>query len=727
MSQHESKAPVNSSERRKVEAEDLLRIRLVSDPQVSPDGKMVAYVQTRLRKKKNDYASNVWLVPANGTTPPAKFTASSARDIFPRWSPDGHEIAFLSTRSGKPQIWIIPVGGGEARQLTYCKRGAGEFAWSPDGQWFAFTTQVDNELDKRIANENKEKQDSGNAGEANSENRQPGQTAGEGALRAFGQPGFWVEDTEEDKDAEEKGDHAIEITRVHTRGEGQGLLTRRTHLFIIPATGGKPKQVTEGDWNAGNPRWSPDAKWLAYLANQEADEELSTIADIHRLQVDADGNVGEAQRVTVHNHAVAAFDWLPDGEGFAIFGHGRVHEGALGTNLEVAIVSMNGEIKSLTHELDRTAGSFINSDLWSGTGELRARFSADGKTIYFLVTTHGAGHVYSVPVAGGEVREVIGGKRQVLNFGIAGERIVFAAATADMPCDLFTADLLGKHERRLTDVNRDFMDEFHLSPAEEFWLDRPDGGRVQGWMMMPPGFDEKQKYPLILEIHGGPHVAYGQAYLHEFQLLAARGNIVLFTNPRGSQGYGQTFADAITNDWGGIDYDDLMACVDYAVAQGHVDETRLGVGGGSYGGYMTAWAVGHTQRFKAAVASRAVTNLYSAWGSGDYTWALWSWEFQGTPQDRTELYLERSPVTYVKEIHTPLLLTHAIDDYRVEIEQADELYRALKVLQRTVKLVLFPSGGHDVSRTGKPSLKVERLEHIAGWFDRYMSSDNHGT
>jgi dipeptidyl aminopeptidase/acylaminoacyl peptidase len=726
VTQEHTKAPNNSDERRKLAPEDILRIRLVSDPQVSPDGKTVAFVQTRLRKKKNDYASNIWLVPAGGSAPPAKFTASNGRDMSPQWSPDGREIAFVSTRSGKPQLWIIPLLGGEARQLTYCKRGVGEFTWSSDGRWIVFSGKVDNELDKRIETERKSEQDSEGGSSADSENRQPGQIGEEGLLKAVPQAGVWVEDTEDEKEPEEKGDHAIEITRVHTRGEGQGLLLRRTHLFIVSAEGGKPRQITEGDWDAANPRWSPDGKWLAYLANKEQDAEFNQIVDIHLAPVDAEGNPGDFRRVTHHDHAVALMDWLPDSSGFAIFGNDRLDEGALATNLLVETVSLDGEIKSLTGKLDRTAGSFINSDLWSGTGPLRVRFSRDGETLYFLVTSEGAAHVYSVDRDGGEVREVVGGKRQVLNFGLTENGIVFAASASNLPCDLFAVEFDSKHERRLTDVNRDFTAGFHISAAHEFWLRRPDGARVQGWMLYPPDFDEKKKYPLVLEIHGGPHVSYGQAYMHEFQVLAARGNVVLFTNPRGSQGYGQAFADAIRNDWGGIDYDDLMACVDHAIEQGHVDPDRLGVGGGSYGGYMTAWVIGHTQRFKAAVASRAVTNLYSAWGSGDYTWALWSWEFEGMPQDRTELYLERSPVTYVREMHTPLLITHAIDDYRVEIEQADELYRALKVLGRTVKLVLFPSGGHDVSRTGKPSLKAERLQHIADWFDEYLGDESNG-
>jgi dipeptidyl aminopeptidase/acylaminoacyl peptidase len=244
--------------------------------------------------------------------------------------------------------------------------------------------------------------------------------------------------------------------------------------------------------------------------------------------------------------------------------------------------------------------------------------------------------------------------------------------------------------------------------------------KVHGWIMLPPGYMAGEKRPLVLEIHGGPHLSYGSAYVHEFQVLAAQGYIVLYTNPRGSQGYGQAYSDAIRNDWGGIDYDDIMACLDYAIEQGNVDGNRLGVAGGSYGGYMTTWAIGHTDRFKAAVASRMVSNLYSAWGSGDFTWMLWNWELEGTPQERTALYLERSPVTYVEQMRTPLLITHAEDDLRTAIEQSEQLYVALKLLKREVKMVRFPSGGHDISRTGKPSLRVQRLEHICGWFGEHL-------
>ncbi|HET9493501.1 MAG TPA: S9 family peptidase, partial [Chloroflexia bacterium] len=365
----------------------------------------------------------------------------------------------------------------------------------------------------------------------------------------------------------------------------------------------------------------------------------------------------------------------------------------------------------------------INSDLWAGTGETRVRFNAEGDTAFFIGTSEGTAHIFSVPLSGGDVRQVTSGRRSLLNFGTLRDGFVYCATSPEHPIDLYRCDFDGSNERPLTNVHADALAQLEVAPVRELWIDRPGGTRLQGWMMLPPDFDESRKWPLVLQIHGGPHVAYGESFFHEFQVLASRGYIVLYTNPRGSQGYGQEFADAILNDWGGVDYDDLMAFVDHVETFPYVDRDRMAVAGGSYGGYMTAWIVGHTNRFKSAVAMRAVTNLYSAWGSGDFTHLLWSWEFEGMPQERTELYLERSPVTYVRNVETPLLLTHAEDDYRVDIEQAAELYMALKVLGKTVTMVRFPSGGHDVSRSGKPSLRVDRLQHIADWIDKYTKSE----
>ncbi len=650
--------------------------------------------------------------------------------MFPRWSPLGDEIAFISTRSGKPQIWIIRVDGGEARRLTRTKRGISNLTWSPDGQWIVFATTVDNERDEMLAAEAKSKGDRKKEASPSSdtENREPGtQAVPDPSLRsgqALAAPVFaageWEEDAEDEKDPEDKGDHAWQLDQLHFKADGAGLTLRRTHLFIVPSKGGTSKQLTEGDWDAASPRWSPDGKSLAFLANREPDADYVNVQDIFVMPIDSDGKGGEIRRVSNHDSSIGSMDWLPTGDGFAVFAHRRINEAAFGTNPQLWTISLDGKVRILTEGLDRPVAPLVSGDLRSGSGENRPRFSKDGSIIYFQVTDEGCAHVYSAPVAGGEIKRVIGGEREALNFDLAEDGIIFNATTPTLANDIFKADFDGKNERRLTNVNQDIISRLELSEPKEFWIDRPDGGRVQGWLLMPSGYREGEKYPLILQIHGGPHMSYGNVYFHEFQLMAARGDIVLYTNPRGSQGYGQAFSDAILNDWGGVDYDDFMACLDYAISQGNVDEKRLGVAGGSYGGYMVTWIIGHTQRFKAAVASRMVSNLVSAWGSGDFTWMLWNWEFEGMPQERMALYMERSPISYVQQMHTPLLITHAEDDLRTNIEQGDQMFTALKVLKREVKMVRFPSGGHDISRTGKPSLRVERLGCILDWFDQHL-------
>ena len=709
---------------RKVEIDDLYRFRLLSDPQVSPDGKYVAYVLTRLRKKQDDYASNIWMVPVKGNRDPRKFTGSDKRDFNPRWSPDGSELAFLSTRAGKPQVWVIPVNGGEARQLTRMKRGVGEFEWSADGKWIAFTSAVDEE-DNSSTVRNAEREEAGQAKDASGEqNKEPGSVSEEGFVSALAPAGDWPED-EESSDEDEKEDHVRVTTRLRYKFDGQGFLERRSHIFLVKSKGGKPVQITHGDWDARAPRWSPDGKTLAFLANQEEDADYHNIHDIFLLTVSDEGEPGEQRRVTGHDCSITNMSWLPSGEGFCLLAHDRIDEAALASNLQVWTVPLGGgSPNKLTQGFDRSVGYWLNSDLRSAAGEMRPRFSRDGSLVYFMALNGGTVQIFSVPVSGGEVKQVVGGERAVLNFDVSNDAVIFAATEPTLPNDLFMTDLTGGREVALTRVNDDVQNELTLSEPEQFYLDRPGGTRIEGWLLKPPDFKPDGKYPLVLQIHGGPHTSYGSSYFHEFQVLAARGYVVQYTNPRGSQGYGQEFADIIRDDWGGIDYEDIMACVDYAISQPYVDDERLGLAGGSYGGYMVTWIIGHDQRFKAAVASRMVSNLYSAWGTGDVTWSLWNWQFHGTPRERTDLYLERSPVTYVEKMHTPLLITHAEDDHRTNVEQAQQVYIALKLLKRDVKMVLLPSGGHDVSRSGKPSVRVERMRHIIDWLDKYLQPDS---
>ncbi len=376
--------------KRRVEIEDLYRFRLISDPQASPDGKRVAYVQTRLRKKKNDYASNIWVVPTDGSGLPVKFTGSDARDMSPRWSPDGQELAFISTRSGKPQVWVISTSGGEARRLTRAPRGVGEFEWSPDGRWIAYTSQLDSERDKELKAKAKEdlgddEEDELQEGDADS--RQPGDTSEEGLGATFLPAGEWEED-EDEKSPKEKSDHIRIIERLHYKADGEGFLEREAHLFLIPSKGGKARQITSGDsWSARMPRWSPDGKFLAFVTNMEPDADYHNIQDIFVIEISEAGTATEPARITDHNCAIRGLDWLPSGDGFALFAHKRTDEAAYGTNAEVWNMSMDGVITNLTELMDRNAAAEVNSDLRSGVGALRPHFSKDGSTSIF----HGYG------------------------------------------------------------------------------------------------------------------------------------------------------------------------------------------------------------------------------------------------------------------------------------------------------------------------------------------------
>jgi dipeptidyl aminopeptidase/acylaminoacyl peptidase len=288
------------------------------------------------------------------------------------------------------------------------------------------------------------------------------------------------------------------------------------------------------------------------------------------------------------------------------------------------------------------------------------------------------------------------------------------------PGDLYVSDADGQNEVRLTRVNEAFLSGIALSEPEPFWVDAPDGVPIQGWIIKPPGFDPNVKYPMILEIHGGPHGMYAEAFMHEFQLLAAHGYVVAYTNPRGSSGYGEAFTRDSHMRWGEADLPDLMAAVDHVVSLGFVDEARMGVTGGSYGGYMTLWVIGHSERFKAAVTQRCVSNLHSFYGTSDIGWNFFDYEFGGPPWEERERYIKYSPITYVDAMTTPLLIIHSERDFRCPIEQGEQVFISLKRLGRTTEFVRFPDENHNLSRTGKPKHRIERLEHILRWFDTYL-------
>ena len=655
---------------RRLTPDDIYNILLVNDAQISPDGSTVAYVETRLDRERNDYRSSLYLVAANGGEP-RRFTAADAQDTTPRWSPRGDRIAFLSNRSGKKQLWVIPVAGGEATQLTDLPQPVASFAWSPDGSTIAFVSKTD---------------------------------AG---------------DLEEKQKPEKEESDVVHITRLRFRADGTpGFLDNKpTHIWCVAADGGKPWQLTAGEYSDSQPAWSPGGSEIAFVSNRTEDWQSNNASEIWAVHVRG----GEARRIV--GGPDASFRqpaWSPDGTELAIVGHRHAGEGgSRNANLWV-VPAAGGDPKNLSGKFDRTVGAQVSVDTASNAEE---SISWIGDEVYMPVTDQGSVHVYRVDPTG-EVELVVGGARRVLSFSLSadGKRVAFAASTTTNPCDIYTANADGSGERQLTEVNAEFLKGVAVSEPEEFRVpsQAKDGRDVHGWIMKPIGFQPGRKYPMVLEIHGGPHSSYASAYFHEFQLLAAQGYVVVYTNPRGSQGYGEEAAGCTRGVWGEADMPDLMAAVDYAIDQGYVDEQRLGVTGGSYGGFMTNWVISHSDRFKAAVTQRCVSNMLSFFGTSDIGTGFGVFETNALPWDNPEQFLKMSPLTYAHNIDTPLLIIHSEQDYRCPIEQGEQLYTRLKKLGKTVEFVRFPGESHGLSRSGKPKHRVERLNYILGWFDRYL-------
>ena len=661
-----------SPARRLLTPTDIYTITLVSDARMSPGGDRIAYVQTILDREKNDYQSSIAIISTGGGEP-RRFTMAEAKDTAPRWSPSGDRLAFLSNRSGSSQIWTIPADGGEAGRLTDVAEEITAFTWSPDGSTIVFVSKA----------------------EATQPDQQP---------------------TADDREPSD----VVHLTKIRYRTDGKpGFLDqKRTHLWCVPANGGAPWQLTAGDFNDSQPAFSPDGRELAFVSNRTIDRDFNCASEIWAVPL----NGSQPRSIAGGDDAYFWHPaWSPDGAFIACAGH-RQAETAHATNHGVWLApSSDGDLRNLTAALDRPAGDFALGDT-TVDADPGPAWSPAGSHLYFQVSDAGNVHLYRVPVAGGDAELVVGGARRVLDFSLGGDgRVAFTASDPLNPTDVAVCAPDGLGECRLTAVNAEFLNIVALSKPEEFRV--TDECEIHGWVMKPVDFQEDRRYPMVLEIHGGPHAFYANAYFHEFQLLAARGYVVVYTNPPGSQGYGESYARYTRAAWGEKDMPDVMAAVDHVIAQGYVDPIRLGVTGGSYGGFLTNWIIGHTDRFQAAVTQRCVTNLASMYGTSDIGFSFGEYEFGGTPWDASEQFARLSPITYVREMRTPLLIIHSEQDYRCPIEQAEQLYVALKRLRREVEFVRFPDESHGLSRSGKPKHRVERLERILDWFDRYLRPD----
>ncbi len=651
--------------------EDLYDFRFLADAQISPDGTRVAYVVRVIDREKNAYRSAVWLVPADGSAPGRQLTFGPGQDALPRWSPDGRRIAFVSDRAAatdakrKPRdVFVLSLDGGDSRRLTSFAEDCGDLAWAPDGRHLAFTVK-------------------------------------------------------EPKAAEAADDAPKVYDRVRYKtDEGFLLDGRRRHVWIADADGGgEARRLTDGDWDDAQPSWSPDGRDIAFVSNRTGARERNTVADVWVAAV-ADGAV---RRITDERGSYGNPSWSPDGTGIGCYG---VEEaiGSSAKNVHVFTFPAGGGVgRDLTASWDRTVGSAVMSDMRSHVQMLAPVWTADRSRVVFVGSDRGTANVYSVPAAGGEVRSETVGAHQVVSLSLSSDAARFACVLSDAtdPGNVAAGEL-GRSMRTLTDLNGELLRGRYLAAPERLELIGADGWPIEGWLMKPRGFDPSRTWPLVLEVHGGPHGAYGHGFFHEFHVLAGRGYAVLYTNPRGSQAYGEAFSAACVGDWGGKDYADLMLGVDHALAWPWVDARRLYVTGGSYGGFMTNWIVGHTDRFRAAATQRSISNNVSAFGTSDIGWHFWEHEMgDASPWKDPARLVERSPLTYAPKVKTPLLILHAERDLRCPIEQAEQLFVALRLHGVETVFVRFQEDNHDLTRGGKPRNRVEHCRRIADWFDAH--------
>ncbi|HEX6544209.1 MAG TPA: S9 family peptidase [Ktedonobacterales bacterium] len=676
--------------------EDLYSIRLVEDARLSPDGSRIAYVVQGVDRDSYEYRRTIWLAPVDGGEP-RRLTAGP-NDHAPRWSPDGRALAFVRSPAhptpphtkterdagaGQGQIWILPLDGGEPTQLTKMRYGADTPTWSPDGKTMLFTTKV-------------------------------------------GEP---EEPEVEDAAIGEEQKHLPRvrtITRLWHKLDGVGFIyEQRTQLFTIPVGGGEAHQLTEGDYDAGDPDWSPDGTMIAFASDRTEERWVWPGASIWTLNL----TNGTLTRMSDEALACHAPKWSPDGKTIAFLaGKRRQSDGH--TDLYVVPANKPEKHRQLTADFVPTCDDTSIDDMRAGHGGAHLSWSPDGRDIFFVASMRGTTHVYAARPAGNLLpRRMTEGSRRIYGFSMndACSRLALAVSDPNIPGDLYTqAVALGENTvpvmERLTNLNETLFREIELAWPEEYSFVGPDGWELQGWIMRPPqtGAGETVTVPAVLEVHGGPMAMYGYGFFMEFQLLVARGYAVIYTNPRGSTGYGRIFSAAVLNDWGGKDYEDIMAGLDAALAKGGIDGDRLGIAGGSYGGFMTNWAVGHSDRFKAAVTMRSVVSMTTMFGISDIGWELTVDELGGaTPWTEPERLAHFSPFNYVQNIHTPLLILHSDNDLRCPIAEGMQLFTALKYLGRETEFVIFEEQTHDLSRNGHPRSRAIRYHKILDWFCQY--------
>jgi len=687
-------APATSRaiDKRPITEKDILQFQWIGDPQMSPDGAEIVFVRVVVNEDKDRYETTLFLVPSNGSAPPRPLT-SGPFDATPRWSPDGKTIAFVRAvekdgKPGKGQIYLLPIEGGEARALTDLAKGAGSPRWSPDGRTIAFTTTT------------------------------------------------LPEDTT--KEDPKKSDVRV-ITRAVYRSNGGGYdePDRHTHIWTVAGafdTDGErptPRPLTSGTFDEENIAWSRDGARI-YFTSTRVLEPYYAPSDADLYAIPAGG--GDMVRIASIDGEIEAFAPSPDGEQIVFFAtpNGTPLRSYNQPDLFVTDASAESTPRNLTADYDFDMGGGVSGDQRAPRGSRSDGivWSRDGKSVLVTTTARGNANVMRVAIKDGRMEAFTAGNQDVMAISASadGSSLVTLISTPTNIGDLFVADTRKKtaSTKQVTRINQALFALLDVPAPEEIWYDSFDGKKIHGWILKPPGFDAKKTYPMILEIHGGPHVPYGNSFTHEFLWMAAKGYVVLYTNPRGSSSYGQEFGNLIQFAYPGDDYKDLMAGVDEVIKRGYIDEKRIGITGGSGGGVLTNWAITQTDRFAAAVSQRSIADWSGFWYTCDFSLFQPVW-FRGAPWEEPADYVARSPITYAAKITTPLMLIEGESDMRTPpSDGGEQMFRALKYLKKPVVMVRFPEETHELSRSGKPSHRIARLQHIVGWFDQYLQGKDSG-
>jgi dipeptidyl aminopeptidase/acylaminoacyl peptidase len=633
----------------------------VADPHFTTDGQGLAFVRSWIDRGTMEGWSQIMLMTlSDGRT---EVFTQGMHDSFPRFSPDGRYLAFLRRHDNQPrQVWLMPVHGGEARQLTHAPGGVAEFAWSPDGQRLVFAADVD--------------------------------------------PDRLPEGHDVKKEPRVKVVRRLRY-RYDTlgwRGEAQ------RHLFLIDVAGGDARQVTDGDWDDLSPAWSPDGRHIAFISGRRSERDIRAYSEAYVVPVSG----GEPTCWSGDLYSIGALAWSPDSRHLVVVASDDPN-GSTASQGWLFVLGPGQVLQRITDDAFRPATGFYPI---MSAPELR--WTADGR-ILLIGDVRGESYLYELPAAGGSAQPIAGGGFQATALTLDQEagRSVLAATPPDSPGGLYLVEASGGSLKRLTDDNRDYFVESPPARLEKFSIHR-QGLEIECRLWLPPAFDPTQRYPLVLDIHGGPNSAFYDAFNLPQQVLATAGFVVLAVNPRGSTTYGNAFSMAVLGDWGGEDYQDLMAAVDATASRPYVDATRLGVHGYSYGGFMSSWIIGHTSRFKAAVVGAPCIDLPSMYGTSDIGVSFGEVQWRGTRWEALAQAVERSPLTYAPAVETPVLLLHGEADLRCPIEQGEQYFVALKRHGKVVEFVRFPDCSHLFLRVGHPKMREEYLHRMLAWFQRYL-------